>query len=206
MRFHLATALPLAVALAVAITCHERAQADTLISDFNTFFENVLYASWAAPSAIIVSGPESYSVSATGYGSNYTYIGDLGIVGAGNKYLKLDVTLSGPPAANGQLGPIITLGDADGSSHNFAWFGQLLGHHLLTIPITSPAWISAAGTTPGLDLNNLHHMHMQMDPGQFNNTTYTVEWQNLSLIVPEPSSILLLSLGTLGILTRRRDR
>src|SRR5262245_23160758 len=36
---------------------------ETLISDFNTFFENELYASWNLPTAVIDSGPDSYSVT-----------------------------------------------------------------------------------------------------------------------------------------------
>ncbi|MCA9238225.1 MAG: PEP-CTERM sorting domain-containing protein [Planctomycetales bacterium] len=158
-------------------------QGQTLITDFNTFFENELYASWASLDAVIDSGPDSYSVTATGYGSNYTYIGALGILGAGNTHVELDVTLSGPPEADGLLGPIVTLVDADGSNYNFAWYGQLLGHHVLTQSVSAPTWISAPGTTPGLDLDNLLHMHLQLDPGGFGTMgAYTVAFNNLNLI------------------------
>lgn len=161
-------------------------QAQTLITDFNNFFENELYASWNSTEAIINSGPDSYTVTATGYGSNYTYIGNLGILGAGNTHLELDITLSGPPEADGFLGPIITLVDADGSSYNYAWYGQTLGDHLLTKAVTAPTWIGNAGTIPGLDLDMLLHMHMQLDPGEYGAMgPYTVEWKNLNLITIE---------------------
>ncbi len=173
------------IALGAVVAWSGTLKADVVITSFETFFENQLYASWAAPypDAIIDSGPESYSVTAIGYGSNWTYIGDLGVLGAGNTHLKLDITLEGPPEADGHLGPIITLVDADGSNYNFAWYGQLLGNNVLTIPVTSPTWIGAPGTTPGLDLDALEHLHLQLDPGGFGNTgQYTAIWNELSLI------------------------
>lgn len=162
------------------------AQADTLITSFEDFFENALYASWASPTAYIDYGTESYSVTATGYGSNWTYIGGLAIQGAGNTHVQLDVTLEGPPAADGHLGPIITLVDADGTSNNYAWYGQLLGNHILSMPIDAPTWSGAAGTIAGLDLNAIDHLHLQLDPGGFGSAgEYTVRWNELSLITVE---------------------
>lgn len=160
------------------------AKADALISTFDeNYFENALYASWSQPATIIGYGPASYSVTATGYGSNWTYIGGLAIQGAGNTHVKLDVTLEGPAPADGHLGPIITLVDADGTRNNYAWFGQLLGNHVLTLPVASPSWIEAAGTTAGLNLNAIDHMHLQLDPGGFGTSgAYTVRWNELSLI------------------------
>ncbi|MBA4106454.1 MAG: hypothetical protein C0485_11910 [Pirellula sp.] len=161
------------------------ARADVLITSFDlgTYTENALYASWAAPTAIIDYGDESYNVTAAGYGSNWTYIEGRVPEGAGETHLKLDVTLEGPLAADGHLGPIITLVDADGTRNNYAWYGQLLGNHVLTLPITSPTWVEAPGTTSGLDLNHINHMHLQLDPGGFGSAgQYTVRWNDLSLI------------------------
>lgn len=178
------TYLAIATMLSAMAALSGAAKADVLITSFEEdFFENALYASWAAPTAVLEYGPESYSVTASGYGSNWTYIGGLAVQGAGNTHLKLDVTLEGPPAADGHLGPIITLVDADGTRNNYAWYGQLLGNHILTLPITSPTWVEAPGTTSGLNLNAIDHMHLQIDPGGFGTTgQYTVRWNELSLI------------------------
>lgn len=162
------------------------ARADVVITSFEVFFEDQLYDHWSDPypETIIDSGDDSYTVTATGYGSNWTYIGDLGILGAGNTHIQLDVTLSSPSlAADGHLGPIITLVDADGTSYNYAWYGQLLGSHTLTMTIESPTWPSAAGTTPGLDLNAIEHLHLQLDPGGYGTTgPYTVSYEELRLV------------------------
>jgi hypothetical protein len=77
----------------------------------------------------------------------------------------------------------VTLVDADGTRANYAWFGQLLGNHVLTLPLASPSWFEAIGTTAGLDLAAIDHMHLQLDPGGFGNAgAYTVSWNELSLI------------------------
>jgi hypothetical protein len=170
-----------AAALYALIVLNGPARADVVITSFEDFFENALYASWASPTAYIDYGSESYSVTASGYGSNWTYIGGLGVLGAGNTHLQLDVTLEGPATADALLGPIITLVDADGSNYNFAWYGQLLGNHILTMPVDAPTWIGGAGTVPGLDLDHIDHLHLQLDPSSFTGE-YTVRWNELSLI------------------------
>lgn len=163
------------------------AQAQTLITDFSFFTSNALYASWGAPEAVIESGDADYTITATGYGSNYAYIGVFGVIGAGNTHLELEVGLSGPPAADGQLGPIVTLLDADGTRFNYAWYGQTLGDHVLRSNVNAPTWVDAVGTTPGLDLDQLQHMHMQVDPAMFGESgAYTITWKNLALVTAAP--------------------
>lgn len=197
----------LAAALAVMLLAGS-VSADALITNFDNFTSDALYPSWALPASTIVSGPTSYSITATGYGSNYKYIEDASRIGAGNTHVELTVALDGPPAADGHLGPIVTLIDIDGTRYNYAWYGQALGNHVLTMPVESPTWVDSAGTTAGLDLNGLQHMHMQLDPGGFGTQgAYTVVWENLGLIgaIPEPSAILLLSSGCALLFgTRRR--
>ncbi len=192
----------LAVASGLALICP--ALASTTITTFDNFTSDALYAGWA--SATIVSGPTAYSITAEGYGANYKYIGFPPIDGTGNTHLELTLTLSGPPAASGQLGPIIELIDGDGTDYNFAWYGQTLGSHVLTMPLNAPTWVSSAGATPGLDLTTLTHMHMQLDPGSFGTSDfYTVSFENLALVtVPEPSTLALAGLGAVGLLIRRR--
>jgi hypothetical protein len=185
------------------------AQADALITNFDNFVSDALYPSWALPSSTIVSGPTSYNITASGYGSNYKYIGFPEILGAGNTTIELTVNLSGPQAADGQLGPIVGLIDGDGTHVNYAWYGQTLGSHVLTLPVDSPTWTAVAGTTPGLDLNTLTHMHMQLDPGGFGSSgQYTIAWQNLQLTgaVPEPASVTLAACAGALLLGCRRQR
>jgi hypothetical protein len=80
------------------------------------------------------------------------------------------------------LGPIVTLVDADGTRANYAWFGQLLGSHVLTLPLATPTWYEAPGTTPGLDATLIDHMHLQIDPGGFGTQgAYTVSWNEVGL-------------------------
>ncbi|WP_428306661.1 hypothetical protein [Lacipirellula sp.] len=185
------------------------AQADALITNFDNFVSDALYPSWALPSSTVVSGPTSYNITATGYGSNYKYIGFPEIVGAGNNTIELTVNLSGPAAADGMLGPIIGLIDGDGTHVNYAWYGQTLGSHVLTMPVDSPTWTAVAGSTPGLDLNTLTHMHMQLDPGGFaSQGQYTIQWQNLRLtnVVPEPATLTLAACAGALVLGCRRQR
>ena len=197
-----------ALALAGSLALISPAFGQTTITTFDNFTSDALYPSWALPSSTVVSGPTAYTITATGYGSNYKYIGAPAINGAGNTHIELTVTLSGPVAADGHLGPIIGLIDGDGTHVNYAWYGQLLGSHILTMSVNSPTSTAAPGTTPGLDLSTLTHMHMQLDPGGFGSTgAYTVSWENLSLItVPEPSSLALFGVGSAGLALLRRRR
>lgn len=193
------------IAALAAALLPSAALGNALITDFNSFSSDALFASWAALDATVVSGPSSYDITAKGYGSNYKYIGFPVINGAGNLLLELSVTLSGPPAADGQLGPIVTLIDGDNTRNNYAWFGQTLGSHVLTIPIASPTWVDDPGSSPGLDLSTLTHMHMQLDPGTFGaSDAYTIKWENLQLTVPEPGSLAMAAAGVGLLLVRRR--
>ncbi len=135
-------------ALATALFAADQARAETTITTFDNFTSDALYPSWALPSSTILSGPTSYSVTATGYGSNYKYIEDPSRLGAGNTHIELTTTLSGPPAADLHLGPIVTLIDTDGSRYNYAWYAQSLGPHVLTMAVESPSSIDAPVPAP----------------------------------------------------------
>ncbi len=198
----------LSAALGAMMLLAGTSQADVTITTFDNFVSDALYPSWAFPSATIVSGPTSYSVTSTGYGSNYKYIEDPSRQGTGYTQLELTVSLSGPPAADGQLGPIVTLIDTDGTRNNYAFFGQTLGSHVLIADLDSPTWTDTPGN-PNLDPNALQHMHMQLDPGGFGSSgAYTVVWENLALtgFVPEPSSLVLLTSSFALLLGVRRRK
>ena len=171
-----------ALVLVVTAVCSiiTSARADVTIASFDDFTSDALYDSWI--SATIDAGPTNYTIIATGYGSNYKFIGSPLIEGAGATTLRLDVTLSGPASAQGKLGPIVDLVDEDGTQYSYRWYGQSLGHRVLTMPIKAPTAVVTAGTTPGLSLTNLQHMHLQLDPGSFGTSgAYTVAWNDLSL-------------------------
>ncbi len=209
-------------ALSAILMLSSNVRADVTIETFDNFVSDALFGNWAAAGPptnvdpVIVSGPTSYSITAGGYGSNYKYIGGHGIVGAGHTTIELEVTLSGPPEADGQLGVLLQLIDGDGSHYHYRWYGQTLGTHTLTMDVQSPTIALNPGSpplpvasTPGLDLNNLLHMHMELDPGAFQSNpgdAYTVEWQHLALtnFVPEPSSLVLLSSCGVFLGLRRR--
>jgi hypothetical protein len=162
--------------------------ADVTIASFDEFNSDALYESWAA--ATIESTPTNYVITATGYGSNYKFIGSPPVEGVGATKIQLDVTLSGPSAANGKLGPIVDLIDGDGTRYSYRWYGQPLGHRVLTMLIKSPTAIVDAGTVPGLDLSQLLHMHLQLDPGSFGTSgAYTVAWNDLLLTGFPPFAI-----------------
>lgn len=171
------------LAFAIGLAVVSPAAADITINSFDNFTSDALYASWIT--ATIVSGPTSYSVTATGYGSNWKY---NPINAAGYTNVQLTVTLSGAPEADGKLGPIITLVDLDGTTYNYAWYGQTLGSHVLNMPVRTPTWVSAPGSTAGLDLGTLAHLHLQLDPSSYAGQ-YTVTWEDLSLTGAAPLRI-----------------
>ena len=169
------------IALMGMMAIAHRADADVTITSFENFTSDNLYPSWN--SKAVTSTPTNYIVTATGYGSNYKYIGSPAIDGTGCTQIELDVTLSGPPAANSELGPIVTLIDGDGTSYSYRWYGQTLGHHVLTMPVNSPTVVEKPGSVSGLDLAKLQHLHLSVDPGHFGKSgAYTIAWNKLRLI------------------------
>lgn len=151
------------------------AVADTTVNTFDDFTSGALYASWMT--ATIDSGPTAYSISATGYGSNWKY---NPVDASGETTVRLAVTLNSGGVNKGKLGPIVTLVDADGSSYNFAWYGLTNGSYVLTKPVTAPTWVDAAGTVAGLDLAKITHLHLALDPSDYKGD-YTVTWEGLEL-------------------------
>ena len=176
--------LAAAAAVCLVATICATAPADEVITDFNSpWILDELYPNWDL--ATEVSGPDSYSLTASGYGSGYKDLYTEGILGAGNNTLQLQLTLSGDAGGSGQLGPIVRLVDSDGTDYSYRWYGQSYGSLTLTSPIESPHTTLDEGLLPGLDLDNLESMFLELDPYLFTGS-YTVEWQDLRLTTVTP--------------------
>jgi hypothetical protein len=162
------------------------AEAETTLSTFDNFNLDGLFASCA--SATTVSGPTSYAITSSGYGSGYKAINPP-IDATGETNVELTVTLSGTGGSNSPIsGPIVSLVDADGTFYNYAWYGQTSGSHVLTAKLGAPSFVSAAGSVPGLDLANLAFFHLQDDPGAYAGQ-YTITFESLRLTGAPPPAI-----------------
>ena len=161
------------------------AVADTTLSTFENFNLDGLFGNWT--SATIVSGPTSYSVTSSGFGSGDKAI-NPNIDATGETSIELTVTLSGSGAPNAPIsGPIVSLVDGDGTFYNYAWYGQTGGTHVLKTNLSSPTFTSAAGSVPGLDLSKLAYFHLQDDPGAYSGQ-YTITFDLLRLTgAPRPA-------------------
>jgi len=152
------------------------------ISTFDSYVSDALYGQWApgaSPTPTITSGSTNYIVSATGGGSNYKYIGGQGIQGAGRTNMQMTVTVSGL-ATSFVVSPFVELIDNDGTDYVYKWLNLTNGHYVLNCPVESPFQATSAGTTAGLDLNNLQHSHIGVDDGGIG-TTYTVSFEDLQV-------------------------
>ena len=175
-----------APALAIALALGT-AHADTLISTFDDFNLDILYA-WS--DATINSGPTSYDVTFTGYGSGFKTI-DPVIDATGETTVELTVTISATGVApNAPVsGPIVALVDGDGTTASYAWYGQTVGRHVLTALLSSGTGLTT-GSTPGLDLSTLQGFHLEDDPGAYKKE-YTISFENLRLTgIPLPKILL----------------
>ncbi|HTI69335.1 MAG TPA: hypothetical protein VMF06_05190, partial [Candidatus Limnocylindria bacterium] len=161
------------LASAAVFAAGSLARAETVISTFDDFNLDVLYA-WS--DATIVSGPTSYDVTDTGFGSGYKNL-DPNLDATGETTIELTVEISAPGANPNQAvsGPIVSLGDADGTLASYAWYGQTPGVHVLKALLTSGTGLNTGGK-PGLDLSNLDFFHLQDDPGAYHGV-YTISFQ-----------------------------
>lgn len=166
----------LGMALMLSLT---RVQAETVIATFDDFFSlDGRFAAWQ--NATIVATETNYAITATCFGSGYK---DIHVDATGETTVQVIVTLDGPPEADGHLGPIVSLVDADGTFYNYAWYGRTRGRHILTMDVHQPTFISSPGTVPGLDLSRLDFFHLQLDPGFFGcGGPYTVIWEDFRLV------------------------
>ena len=199
-QFNRWLAKPLALLAGLVLVNSGLAQSTT-ITTFDNFNLDGLFG-WS--DATIVSGPLSYQVTDTGYGSGFEDI-NPNISAPGATHIELTVTLSGAAGASGLLGPIVALVDGDGTFVNYAWYGQALGSHVLSADLSSGIGLGTGGV-PGLDLATLDFFHLQLDPSSYAGS-YTVAFENLRLTtIPEPSSMAMIGLGGLLLILRRRIR
>lgn len=160
------------------------AVAETVISTFDDFNLDGLFA-WA--DAQVDSGPDSYTITDSGYGSGFKNI-NPNLDATGETTIELTVTLSGDAAPGAPVsGPIVSLVDADGTFYNYAWYGRSVGRRILKADLNAPTSISNAGSIPGLDLSRLDFFHLQDDPGAYKGT-YSITFEHLRLIgAPAPA-------------------
>jgi hypothetical protein len=180
---HPLTVLTLAGSL-LAVT--GAASADTLVTDFDDFSLTGQYVSWTT--ANLISGPTSFTVQSAGYGGGFFEL-DPNIDATGETTIELEVTVNSANPAAG-IGVILVLVDEDITQLDYGqaigdfegWFGLLPGEtYLLTADIETD-WFqkSANGANNVLDINDLGHFHIQIDPG-VNPDAYDVSFNNLSL-------------------------
>ena len=154
---------------------------------FDNYHQDALYGAWAGGNgATMISGPTNWTVTATGGGSDWVYLGGPNGVcdGAGQSNIVLTVTISGVPAGD-VINPYVELLDEDGTDYTYTWDSLTNGQYVLTMPAQSPTRVNAAGT-PGLNLAKLQHSHIGVDTGG-QPTQYTISFDDLSLSTPVTS-------------------
>jgi hypothetical protein len=166
------------ILLAAGLLLLRSSRAETILSTFSDFNLDGVFQSWTT--ATVVSGSNSYSITATGFGSGYKAL-NPNVDATGETNLELSVTLSGTGPANAPIsGPIVSLVDADGTFYNYAWYGQTAGKHVLRANLGAPTFITATGSVAGLDLSKLAFFHLQDDPGTYTGQ-YTIQFELLRL-------------------------
>src|SRR6185436_5455652 len=86
-----------------------------------------------------------------------------------------------PGTANGKLGPIVVLQDADGTQIQYAWYGLNPGTNLTLTKVLGTGTIVAPGSTPGFNHSAISFFHVQLDPSTYG-SSYTVAWNDLSVV------------------------
>jgi hypothetical protein len=174
------------------------------ITTFDDYNPNQEYAGWSAGNNI--SGLTAYTAIASGFGGAYK---DLipNPNALGGTQIQLDVTVNAGDLPN----ILAVLGDADGTEYAYRWFEVAAGNHLLVQPLapvpgSGPQYdnfVSQAGGVAGLDLANIDFLHIQID-AHGSQTLYSVAYNDLSVIVPEPTTMGLAALGLIGLAAIRR--
>ena len=189
------TALAAASALLAANTV--QAQGTITVSDFHNFNLSALYANWdpvnwtfSAP--VITSGPLNYRVVAQGYGSG-AYNLPTAINAPGATQVQLNFTINSTTPTT-WMGPNFDLSDG---THQVQYLSYNNYSGPGTYTVTAPI-----GT---LDTTDITAFNLEFDPAGYGNAAaYDITYNSLVLVVPEPSTLGLLAIGTVGLLVSRR--
>jgi hypothetical protein len=166
------------------------------------FFLDAKYAGWGAPSTTLTANPDRFTISSTGYGSGYKYLGPV-IDAGSNDYLQATFTVD-----QGVAGCLVDLSDEAGNGQAYRFYGLTPGNgtngtntYTFTVPFSSGAYFSGTGV---LNTHDIVNMNIEIDPGG-PTVSYTASFDDVSAVsVPEPASISVVALGGLFSLRRRR--
>jgi hypothetical protein len=196
-------AITIVLGAGVALTTSMAAA--TEIQSFDNMTLDNQYANWAAPTAVLNSGPTSFDVQAKGYGSGYKYLG-APIDASADNTVQLDATVNA-----GTAGLVIDISDANNNGLQYAWYGLTPGgginggnEYILTMPISAGTFFGGTGMP---DWTNITQLNIGVDPGAFAGVPYSVSFNDLSTMAvaaPEPAGLGLAALGLL--LGARRQR
>jgi hypothetical protein len=193
------------LALLTAMAGGSASWALVVIEDFNNYTTGGNVAAFADAATIITAGPNDWTVDVTngGFGFHFDDTGNppSGIDISGNAILELDVTVN----SGGVFGTtaIVVLEDINGVQDVYD-FGVLLGN----LPAGFSGTLSTPLTLPvGFLTTNLTFFHVQAN--SFDNTfpfPYSITFEELRVVVPEPSTMLLLASGGAMVFGFRRRR
>lgn len=177
--------------------------AAVVIEDFNNYTTGGNVAAFADPNTFFTAGPNDWTVDVRhgGFGFHFDDTGNppSGIDISGNSVLELDLTVN----SGGVFGTtaIVVLEDINGLQSVYD-FGALQGNlaagfsGTLSTPLTLPPAFVTTNVT-----------FFQVQANSFDNTfpfPYSISFEELRVVVPEPSTMLLLASGSAVVFGFRR--
>ena len=153
----------------------------TTITDFSYWSPSSAYGSWAAESSPKMrSGEQDWSITSTGFGGVYKYLGSgrqaVNLSDATD--LKLELILQSQSNGTKGIGFFVFLEDRDGTVYKYSRFGVQAGQQTLAWNLKTPSSLGDAGTVAGFDFSDVQAINLVIDAGGANH--YEVSYQNLS--------------------------